>query len=252
MLSSYSSLATEVYDITKPIGHSFGDIEFYLERLKGCTGSILEPAVGSGRMLIPLLEAGFLVDGIDNSPEMLTSCSDRCKERGFTPNLYEGKMQDFKLENKYEAVIVPTGSILLLENREESLQALQTFYEHLLPGGRLIIDIFLQTDFNLNQVSTSTWTTPDHNVITLESKIVEVDFLNQYTIKYLKYEKWSNGKLIETELQRFPLRWYGVEEFKGILEKIGFTNIVISSNYKYGELPKDANQSITFEAIRPN
>jgi hypothetical protein len=28
-LSPYGGLATETYDIGKPIGHSFGDVEFY-------------------------------------------------------------------------------------------------------------------------------------------------------------------------------------------------------------------------------
>jgi len=44
-LGTYGRLATEVYDITKPIGHSFGDVEHYLQRLKSCTGRVLEPAV---------------------------------------------------------------------------------------------------------------------------------------------------------------------------------------------------------------
>lgn len=55
-MNSYSKLATEVYDLDKPIGHSFGDVEFYRERLKSCTGRILEPAAGTSRILIPLLE----------------------------------------------------------------------------------------------------------------------------------------------------------------------------------------------------
>jgi hypothetical protein len=62
--SSYGRLATEAYDMDKPIGHSFGDVEFYLERLKSCTG----------RVLIPLMEAGLEIEGTDNSPEMLTIC----------------------------------------------------------------------------------------------------------------------------------------------------------------------------------
>jgi hypothetical protein len=48
-LGSYGRLATEAYDIDKPVGHSFGDVEFYLKRLKSCTGRVLEPAVGTGR-----------------------------------------------------------------------------------------------------------------------------------------------------------------------------------------------------------
>ena len=33
MLSYYSSLSAEVYDLDKPIGKSFGDVEFYRERI---------------------------------------------------------------------------------------------------------------------------------------------------------------------------------------------------------------------------
>ena len=81
------------------------------ERLKDCRGRILEAAVGSGRVIIPLLEAGFTVDGIDYSPEMLDSCRKRCKER-LTSNLYEGSLQQLSLPYKYEAIIIPTGSFV--------------------------------------------------------------------------------------------------------------------------------------------
>lgn len=42
MFSHYSELCTEVYDLTKPVGHSIGgDIEYYRNRLKSCTGRII-------------------------------------------------------------------------------------------------------------------------------------------------------------------------------------------------------------------
>jgi len=70
-------------------------------------------------------------------------------------------------------------------------------------------------------------------------------FLNTTLIKY---EKWKDGKLIDTELQEFCLRWYGVEEFTLLLKDIGFTNITCSSNYAYGKFPTHSNEIITFEA----
>ena len=71
MLNYYGKLSSEVYDIDKPIGHSFGDVEFYMDRLESCKGPILEPATGTGRILIPLLEKGLNVDGFDSSKDML-------------------------------------------------------------------------------------------------------------------------------------------------------------------------------------
>lgn len=245
-----SEFAAEVYDLGIPIGHSFGDVEYYRERLMDCRGRVLEPAVGNGRILIPLLEAGLAVDGIDSSPEMLSLCRKRCSDRGLDPTLHEGEMQSFSLPERYDALIVPAGSFLLLENRRDSLEALRCFREHLVPGGRLIMDLELRTDFRLDHVSTKTFTTPEGDLITLESKLVEVDFLNQHTVVYLKYEKRRDGKLTQTELNRFPLRWHGVEEFKLVLERVGFSEITVSANYEYGKLPSSAEQTFTFEARR--
>ncbi|KAA0794827.1 class I SAM-dependent methyltransferase [Bacillus sp. BPN334] len=253
MFSYYSTLCTELYDFTKPVGYSLnGDIEYYQERLKSCQGRILEAAVGSGRLLIPLLEAGYILDGIDYSPEMLNSCRKRCEERGLNPNLYKANLQEFSLPFNYEAIIIPTGSFCLIEEREDSLDALKCFYKHLLPGGRLIIDLHLPRDWKTGEISTSTFSLPNGDGITLESKAIEMDWLNQLTISYMKYEKWSQGKLLQTELQRFALRWYGIEEFKLILENTGFSDITCSANYIYGKQPSAADQIITFEARRKN
>lgn len=249
MLGYYSKLSSEVYDLDKYIGLSFGDVEFYSERLEGCEGKILEPGVGTGRILIPLLEKGLNVEGFDVSDEMLDRCRHNCEQRGLQTNLFKEKMESFSVDTKYEAVIVPTGTFLLLHKREDSIKALKNFHHHLVDGGKLIIDIFLQTDFSIDNVSTRTWQPNPDEIITLESKIVEVDPINQYTIAHHRYEKWRDGELIQTELEQFPLRWYGVEEFKMLLEQVGFGDVEISADYKYGQYPIQPEQTITFEAI---
>jgi ubiquinone/menaquinone biosynthesis C-methylase UbiE len=247
-LGSYGRLATEIYDITKPIGHSFGDVEFYLQRLKYRTGPVLEPAVGTGRVMIPLMEAGIEVEGVDNSAEMLAICRARCAERGLQPVLHEGDMGSLSLPERYEAIIIPAGSFLLIERREESLGALKRFREHLVRGGRLILDLELQTDLRVGTISTGTVETPQGETITTESNVVEVNFLEQYSVSYLRYEKWQEGELMQTEMQRFALRWYGLEEFELVLKSLGFSEVVVSADYEYGKRPIHADQTFTYEA----
>ncbi|HBB27837.1 MAG TPA: class I SAM-dependent methyltransferase [Clostridiales bacterium] len=249
MLSYYGRLSSEVYDMDKPIGHSFGDIEFYMNRLESCEGPILEPATGTGRMLIPLLERGLNVEGFDSSKDMLNVCKNNCKKRNLNPKLFEANMETFLNDTKYDAIIVPAGTFLLLHNRADSIKVLHNFYKHLSNGGRLIVDIFLQSDISIGTVSTKTWKCSNGDIITLENKIAKVDYINQYTISYGRYEKWREGVLLQTELEYFPLRWYGVEEFKLILESIGFKDIVISSDYKYGQYPTNTEDVITFEGV---
>lgn len=127
----YGTLATEVYELDKPIGHSFGDVEYYARELAGMRGKILEPAVGTGRILIPLLEAGLDVDGLDSSREMLAVCRQHCRDRGLDPVLREADMTAFTQPGAFEAVIIPTGSITLLDGRDATLGALACFRESL-------------------------------------------------------------------------------------------------------------------------
>lgn len=255
--SEYGELCTEVYDLTKKVGQSFsGDVEYYQEKLKDCKGRILEAMVGSGRVIIPLLESGLIVDGVDYSQKMLASCRRRCDERGLTTNLYEADLQELSLPNLYEAIIIPGGSFLLIEQREESLRVLHRLYDHLEPGGQLILDLFLP-DNNCNSSEMGRWGgsatyhLPNGDIITMEGKCVEADlFYNQYRISYLKYEKWRGGELIQTELQRFALRWYGIEEFKFILESIGFSNVSVCADFEDGKKPTRGDQKYVYQATK--
>src|SRR5690625_4723140 len=156
MLGYYNKLSSEVYNIDKYIGLSYGDVEFYSERLASCKGDILEPGVGTGRILIPLLEKGLQVDGFDVSTNMLEICRHNCETRGLNPKLFIDHMEAFSLNKRYEAIIVPTGTFLLLHDRADSIRALENFYNHLTNQGKLIIDIFLQKDLTVGKTATRT------------------------------------------------------------------------------------------------
>lgn len=249
MLGYYSKLSTEVYGVDKPIGTSFGDVEFYAERLAGIEGRILEPATGTGRMLVPLLEKQFNVEGFDSSLDMLEMCRKNCVERGLAPALFEADMETFSLGTEYDAVIIPAGTFLLLHEREASLKALKNFHQHLKAGGKLIVDLYLPTAKEIGHTTLRSWELEDGEVITLETTTKEIDPIKQFSVAYNRYERWQRGKLLDTELERFSMRWYGVEEFRTILENHGFKDIVISADYTYGKYPESPQQSITFEAI---
>lgn len=251
--NNYGELCTEVYNLTKKIGQSFGgDIEFYRSRLIGSKGRSLEVMVGSGRVLIPLLEAGISIDGMDASAEMLAACKASLSERGLSAKLYCGHLQQLELPLKYENIIIPSGSFLLIEKRDESLTALRAMFNHLVEGGTLLFDIFLPTEnFEAGKaIRTMTVNCPNDNLITMEEKLVEVNFLDQYKVSYLKYEKWRKGSLIQTELQRFAIRWYGIEEMKLILKDVGFSQVKVIADFECGKEPTHARQNFVFEAIK--
>ncbi|WP_179133985.1 class I SAM-dependent methyltransferase, partial [Halobacillus massiliensis] len=166
------------------------------------------------------------------------------------PRLFQADMTTYSKESYYEAVIVPTGTFLLLHKRKDSLKALHQFYKSLTPGGSLLLDLSIPKDFPIGKVSTRTWKLENGDVISLESKMTAHNVFEQYTVSHNRYERWSNGELVQTELERFPMRWYGVEEFKQILKSTGFTEVTVSSDYEYGRSPSASTEILTFEAIK--
>lgn len=138
MYSHYGELCTEFYDLSKPLGYSTGDVEYYLERLSNMKGKVLEVGCGSGRVLIPLLQAGIQINGIDNSSAMLDACKKRCEQLKLNPLLIEDEMHSFSLDDQYEAIIIPGGSFQLIEGWEKAVAALKQFNKHLVASIKLV------------------------------------------------------------------------------------------------------------------
>lgn len=65
----------------------------------------------------------------------------------------------------------------------------------------------------------------------------------------IRYEKWKDGKLIDTELQHLPLHWFGREEFMMCLQEQGYTNITLCANYTDGVKPNLYSDQLCFSAM---
>ena len=245
----YGTLATEIYEIDKPIGHSFGDVEYYTGLLAGVSGRILEPAAGTGRILIPLLEAGHEVEGLDTSPQMLAVCRQHCRDRGLDPVLLEADMTTFVRPEAYQAVIIPAGSFELLDGAPAARQALACFRESLAPGGRLIVDID-PPQLTAGPEPPRFWRR-DSFLWTLQVMHAWYDSAANQTTRLLRYEKWQDGALIATELQWFRLQHWSLREFEELLTGIGFTDILVTAGHRADCLPGPGSDIWTFHATRP-
>lgn len=250
MHNRYATLASWVYELDKPIGRSFGDVEYYRDRLHGCSGPILEPAVGNGRLFVPLLEAGFAMEGFDASEEMLRYCREACESRSLPAKLTRQTFEGFSCAERFEAIVLPLGSFQLVTSYSDAMAVLQRFRDHLLPGGRLIVDLDSVDGFLGADHSVRTWKTGQGDLLTLTSDRIETDYVAQTTTTSLRYEHWRDGKLVDTEIDLFGLRWWGVAEFELALRATGFVDVEACGDYRYGRAPRKGDGIITFEARR--
>src|SRR5215467_9340994 len=75
------------------------DIAFYVALAHKAEGPLVELAVGSGRVAIPVAQAtGRPVIGIDSSPAMLEQARSRAGEAGVELDLREGDIRDLAID----------------------------------------------------------------------------------------------------------------------------------------------------------
>ena len=105
----YGSLCTDMYEILHEQAPQ-DELNFYLSYAeKG--KKILEPLCGSGRFLIPFLERGFDICGIDLSKEML----DKLRQKAPNAQVIQADIVNYTVQEIFDYIFIPSGSISCLQ-----------------------------------------------------------------------------------------------------------------------------------------
>jgi SAM-dependent methyltransferase len=121
------------------------DVPFYLEEArKAAPGPVVELGVGTGRIAIPIAADGIRVIGIDSSPGMLEVCRERAELAGVGDllDLRLGDLREPRIPALVPLVLCPFRSLLHLASEHERARALASARRALVPGGRLVFDVF--------------------------------------------------------------------------------------------------------------
>jgi SAM-dependent methyltransferase len=139
--SPYDTIA-ELYD---PWSRSVTeDVPFYVAEARKAGGPVVELGVGTGRIAVPTAVAGVSVIGVDSSVGMLEICRGRAEAAGVSElvDLRIGDIADPPVADRVPLVTCPFRSYLHLAGAEERLRALRAARDLLVPGGKLIFDVF--------------------------------------------------------------------------------------------------------------
>ncbi len=120
------------------------DVAFYVEKALASGGPVVELAVGTGRIAVPIAEAGIPVIGVDSSPAMLRVASAAAESAGVSAlvDLRLGDLREPPVSERVPLAICPFRSLLHLETEAEKLRAVRAARALLEPGGRFVFDVF--------------------------------------------------------------------------------------------------------------
>jgi SAM-dependent methyltransferase len=137
---TYGDAIADVYDEWYQGLFDVGETVAVLTEL-AAGGRVLELAIGTGRVAIPLAAAGVEVAGIDASERMIAKL--RAKPGGASIPVTVADFADVPVDGAFRLIYLVFTTLFALPTQRDQIRCLQRVAEHLEPGGRFVMDAFV-------------------------------------------------------------------------------------------------------------
>lgn len=225
-------------------------------------GPTLDVACGTGRLLVPWLQAGLDVDGCDVSADMTALCRERAEREGLAPTLFVQAMHELDPPRSYRTIVV-CGAFGLGSTRAQDAEALARFHRHLEPGGTLVLDNEApyanarRWPFWLSEERArlpEEWPptgerdrAANGDELGLQARLVSFDPLDQSKTMEIRASLWREGELLAEEEHRIVIRSYFRDELLLLLERAGFEVVSVTGDHT-GEPVTAEHETLVFVA----
>jgi SAM-dependent methyltransferase len=247
-------LVADLYDVYVPATF---DIAFFVNEAKKSPGEVLELMAGTGRVSLPLLEAGVKLTCVDYSPEMLALLQQKLAERGLQADVHLMDICKLDLPKRFDAVIIPFHSFAHIVSVDDRREALHRIHAHLAPGGffictlgnpkvrRLSVDgkLRLHSRYPLGggQGKLLLWLVESYNAA--DRDVVEtLEFFEEYDEK---------GSLRAKRLMELRFRLSSREEFEALAQAAGFEIAAFYGDYAYAEFCAESSPFMIWRLRKP-
>ena len=215
------------------------DLKLYRSLAEQHPGPVLELGCGTGRVMAELIKAGRICDGLDLSPTMLDLARQRCTAIPceFPWQLHQCNMTAFDLNQKsYGLAILASNTFMHVSRSSDQEKVLACVHQHLLPGGKLVLDLFNPPveDLVLHQgavQAVDSWPGPISGSTVTKWVRREVDWVRQIQKTFITYETLHVDSRLEQVEARFNLRFLWRHEAEMMLEKTGFNVEAVWGSY---------------------
>lgn len=227
------------------------DVPFYRELARRAGGRVLEAMCGTGRLLLPLAQAGLRVAGVDVSGALLDRARARLDAAGVLERaeLIEADIRERAPRGPFALAIVAINSFMHLASADDQLAALGQIHAALRPGGLLAIDLFNPDPRALAE---------QHGALVLDKRFTLEDgtrvqkFVAQQSdmaeqtshVTFIYDEIDAEGRVRRGELP-FAMRWLYRYELEHLLARAGFAIEAVYGSYELDEYASGAELMLT-------
>jgi SAM-dependent methyltransferase len=192
---------------------------------------ILEPACGTGRVLLPLIEAGHDCAGFDINPAALAYLRDRLRRRALQAQLLEADMADFSIRGaRFDAAVCTVDTFRHLLSEEQALAHLACVAKHLRRGGLYLLAMQLLPPGGYSeQISRWRDVRGDLRLHTTIS-VLGIDRRRREERLSIVYTAES-ARALEKHRFTYSLRTYTVRQFLNLLSKA--PGLELAEAYEY-------------------
>lgn len=239
----YRKLHAEWYELASAGVDHRKEIDFLAGIIRSAKGPVLELGSGTGRILVPLLERGFDVAGIDTSPDMTARCLAACRAKGLKAELHGQSMTDFSLPRKFGVILLASGGLGLFAADRDIHDTFGRVMAHLEPGGMFVYEFEPVPGEGLggkDGIWTGDWLSGTDGSIIVRRKLRKYDATSRIWEQLWVLDKFFDGRLVETEADERTGRYFTVEEAVRFGESAGFTEIRATDWLAEGPPRKDS------------
>jgi SAM-dependent methyltransferase len=237
--SFYTGLVAQMYSTLRT--HD-PDPAPYARFIQSAGEPALELGCGDGDPLLDLLTAGFDVEGLDSSPDMLDRCRTRAAERGLEVVLHHSTIEEMAIDRRYRSIFLAGATFNLIPDDVSATRALRRVAQHLDRDGLALIPLFIPPEPDAGGAAREL-TGPDGAQLRCTTVEVRRDEELRTQRSLLRYERRS-GSDVETVEREWLLHWHTQDGFARLVAESGLeTRAVLRAD---GKASQPDDQEFTF------
>ena len=187
--------------------------------------TVLDLGCGTASHIIPFIEKGYKVTGVDASAQMLKLAVQKLGKLKLKAELSREKLRSFRLGRKFDVILCLFSVIDYITRRKSLLSALENIAGHMKKNSLFIFDFWNESAVNGQYSPRKT------NLFKVNGKVFERSSITRiYPSKRICEVSYTcslrqSGRLVRQDREKHVLRYFSTDEMRGYLEMAGLKMI---------------------------